>query len=168
MIIIRSEREEDIQAIRQINQLAFDTATESLLVDKLRDNGKLLVSLVAENDGELVGHIAFSPVTIESRRDLRGVGLGPMAVMPAMQKQQIGSQLIRAGLARCSEIGCDFAVVLGHAHYYPRFGFVPASHFGIKCFWPVPDDVFMAMELRPGSLVGVSDLALYEPEFSEF
>ena len=167
MITIRSELGGDIPMIRQMNQLAFDTTTEALLVDKLRDNGKLLVSLVAENDGELVGHIAFSPVTIESRRDLRGVGLAPMSVIPVMQKQGVGSQLVREGLARCREIGCNYAVVLGHAGYYPRFGFVPASRFGITCSWNVPDDVFMAMELRAGTLAGVTGLALYEPEFNE-
>ena len=167
MITIRPEREEDTPLIRHINKLAFDTATEALLVDKLRDNGKLLVSLVAENDGELVGHIAFSPVTIESRRDLRGVGLAPMSVIPGMQKQGVGSQLVREDLARCREIGCDYAIVLGHADYYPRFGFTPAREFGITCSWNVPDDVFMALELRAGSLAGVNGLALYEPEFNE-
>jgi putative acetyltransferase len=123
--------------------------------------------LVADQDGEVVGHIAFSRVTIELRPDLRGVGLGPMAVLPAIQKKGIGSQLIRHGLERCRDLGCDYVVVLGHAEYYPRFGFIPASRFGIKCSWDVPDDVFMAMELRPEALSGVSGLVSYEPEFSE-
>jgi putative acetyltransferase len=88
-----------------------------------------------------------------------------MAVEPSTQRQGIGTMLVRAGLDRCRELQYDFAVVLGHAEYYPRFGFAPASRFALRCSWPVPDEVFMALELRAGALASVSGLVTYEPEF---
>ena len=168
MLTIRLEQAEDIEAVRQVNQLAFETSAEALLVDRLHARGKLIVSFVAEIGAQIVGHIAFSPVRITSTPTLRGVGLGPMAVIPALQRQGIGTALIHAGLDRCRELDYDFAVVLGHSDYYPRFGFIPANRFGITCIWQVPEGVFMALELRVRSLVGSSGLATYEPEFNEF
>jgi predicted N-acetyltransferase YhbS len=162
------ERAGDVDAVRRVNESAFDTRLEAQLVDRLRARGAMLVSLVAESGGEIVGHIAFSPVQIASTPTLRGAGLGPMAVVPRLQGLGIGSALARAGLDRCRELDLDFVVVLGHLRYYPRFGFSPASRFGLTCVWPVPEGVFMALELRPHSLAGVSGLATYEPEFDEF
>ena len=88
-----------------------------------------------------------------------------MAVVPALQNRGIGSLLARAGLDQCRALACDYAVVLGHPRYYPRFGFVPASRFGLRCLWDVPDDVFMALEFRPGVLAGAGGLMSYQPEF---
>jgi putative acetyltransferase len=167
MATIRAERNEDIPAIRRINELAFAASLEANLMDKLRKRGKLFLSLVAEEDAQIVGHIAFSPVIIETHPDLLGFGLGPMAVLPTLQKKGLGSQLVRAGLERCRELECDYGVVLGHSEYYPRFGFMPASRFRLKCSWEVPDNVFMAIELRPGALSDVSGLVSYEPELSK-
>jgi putative acetyltransferase len=167
MITIRAERTEDVDAVRHINQAAFETPAESALVDRLRTRGRLLVSLVAEDEEGAVGHIAFSPVTLDGRPDLRGAGLGPMAGLPRVQKRGIGSQLVRAGLDECRRPGLDYAVVLGHPHYYPRFDFAPASRFGLRCIWPVPDGVFMAIELRAGALAGCAGLIAYEPEFND-
>jgi len=90
-----------------------------------------------------------------------------MAVTPGRQKQGTGTTLVRACLARCAELGIGFVVVLGHPHYYPRFGFVPATRFGLHCAWPVPDDVFMALEMRPGALAATSGLVEYELEFND-
>jgi putative acetyltransferase len=167
MITLRPERAEDVEAVRRVNEQAFETPAEARLVDLLRARGKLVASLVAETGDQFVGHIAFSPVSIASRPTLRGVGLGPMAVLPAMQKQGIGTGLVRGGLDCCRDMGYDYAVVVGHPEFYPRFGFVPASRFGITCSWEVPEGVFMALELRPQALAGSGGLAMYEPEFNE-
>ncbi|HKX31692.1 MAG TPA: N-acetyltransferase [Blastocatellia bacterium] len=168
MITIRAERAQDIAGISHVNQQAFQQTAEAELVDQLRVRGKLRISLVAESDDEIVGHIAFSQVQIDSGNLANGLGLGPLAVRPGLQKQGIGSRLVRAGLERCRELGFDYVVVLGHADYYPRFGFSPASRFGIRCIWPVPDEVFMALELRSGALREMSGLIAYEPEFDNF
>jgi putative acetyltransferase len=98
--------------------------------------------------------------------DNQGTALGPMAVMPEHQRQGIGSQLIEAGNRKLKEAGCPFIVVVGHAEYYPRFGFRPASAYGITCEWEVPDNVFMVLVLDPGKMQGVAGLAKYRHEFS--
>lgn len=165
---IRPEKPEDIPAIRIVNERAFSSAAEANLVDALRLNGKATISLVAGDEGRVVGHILFSPVTIETReRELVGVGLAPLAVVPERQNQRIGAMLVEQGLRRCREEGHRFVVVLGHPGYYPRFGFVPASRFGIKSEYDVADEVFMVMELREGALSGCSGVVKYQLEFNE-
>ena len=166
MITIRPEGPQDIAAIYRINEQAFQGSTEAELVDRLREQKKLLISLVAEADGDIVGHIAFSRVGIDSGGQLSGVGLGPMAVQPGKQNLGIGSQLVHAGLKICREMRFDYVVVLGHANYYPRFGFTPASQFGLRCIWPVADEIFMAIELRPGALSEVNGLVNYDSAFT--
>jgi putative acetyltransferase len=165
---VRPEKPEDIPAIRIVNRRAFGGAAEADLVDALRLNGKTVISLVAEDDGLIVGHIFFSPVVIQSKgAGLTGVGLAPLAVIPERQNQGIGSMLVERGLRRCREEGHPYVVVLGHPDYYPRFGFVPASRFGIKSEYDVADEVFMVMELREGALRGCAGVAKYQPEFNE-
>jgi putative acetyltransferase len=166
MITIRGERQEDLSAIRRINELAFGGTEEADLVDQLRIRNKLLVSLVAEDGGQLLGHIAFSRLTLGTQQSrCAGAGLGPMAVTPGRQREGIGSLLVRDGLDQCRQIGVQWVVVVGHPSYYPRFGFVPASRFEIRCAYEVPDEAFMAMELRAGALRGVTGTVHYEPEF---
>jgi putative acetyltransferase len=166
-MIIRPEKHEDIPAIRIVNERAFASPAEADLVDALRRNGKATISLVADDDGWVVGHILFSPVTIETNeRELTGVGLAPMAVVPERQNQRIGSMLVEQGLRRCREEGHRFVVVLGHPDYYPRFGFVPANRFNIKSEYNVADEVFMAMELQEGALQDQGGIVKYQPEFS--
>jgi len=166
MITIREERQEDIAAIRRINELAFGGTEEADLVHRLRSAHKLLVSLVAEQGSELVGHIAFSPVTLGPQRlPCAGAGLGPMGVVPERQRRGVGSLLVRSGLAQCRLVGIRWVVLVGHPSYYPRFGFVPASRFGIRCAYEVPDEAFMAMELGGGTLRGVTGTVHYQPEF---
>jgi putative acetyltransferase len=165
---IRPEKSEDIPAIRIVNERAFGGAAEADLVDALRRNGKATISLVAEDDGRVVGHILFSPVTVETGEgELVGVGLAPVAVLPEFQNRGAGSSLIEHGLDRCREAGQPFVVVIGHPHYYPRFGFKPASRFGIKSEYDVADENFMAMELREGALLNQAGMARYQPEFDE-
>jgi putative acetyltransferase len=165
-ILVRAEKPSDIPAIRQVNDLAFGQPGEGLLVDALRAGGQLTVSLVAEQEGEIVGHIAFSPVTIEGHPDASGLaGLGPMAVRPDFQRRGIGSRLVREGLAAYSAAGLRAVVLLGHPEYYPRFGFVPASRFSLRCVYDAPDEAFMALELRPGALGGLSGTVRYASAF---
>ena len=132
MISIRRERPEDIAVIRTVNETGFDQSTEADIIDALRDVCPDVLSLLAESDGEIVGHILFSPVTIEGGSQSRqGMGLAPMAVTPDRQRQGIGSELVQAGLEILRKQGCPFVIVLGHPAFYPRFGFVPASRYGL-------------------------------------
>jgi putative acetyltransferase len=164
---VRPEKPEDIPAIRIVVEQAFGRAAEADLVDALRRNGKAILSLVAEDEGQIVGHVLFSPVTLRSNEtELTGVGLAPLAVIPYRQNQRIGSMLVEEGLKRLREDGRRFIVVLGHPHYYPRFGFIPASRFNIKSEYDVADDVFMAMELQTGALRDQFGIARYQPEFN--
>jgi len=167
-LVIRREIPRDIPFIHGVNEAAFDTTAEARLVDALRAAGGVTLSLVAEERGEIVGHILFSPVTIEGRPGIDAVGLAPMAVVPPKQKQGVGSRLVREGLAELRQRGCAGVVVLGHPRYYPRFGFVPASRFGLRCEYDSPDEAFMALELVPGALAGASALVRYRPELSGF
>ena len=163
---IRDERPEDASSIRAVNLAAFETDVEADLVDALRVHATPIVSLVAEDAESVVGHILFSPVTLVESPGLSLMGLAPMAVVPARQRQGIGSRLVREGLERCRRIGAAAVVVVGHATYYPRFGFVPGSRFGIGCEYDVPDDVFLACELRDGALRGITGTVRYHPAFA--
>jgi putative acetyltransferase len=167
-MIIRQENPEDIPGIRHVNETAFGRPNEADLVDALRRNGKVILSLVAEEDGEIRGHILFSPVTIDSSiNSYKAVGLAPMAVLPRYQKMGIGSLLVREGLEQCRSLGHDCIVVLGHPEFYPRFGFVSASRYSVKCEYHVPEEVFMLIELREGSMKGRAGVVRYQPEFNE-
>jgi putative acetyltransferase len=163
---IRPERPADAAAIDAVNRAAFGQPAEATLVADLRDQASPLVSLVADAGTEIVGHVLFSPVMLTNHADVKIMGLAPMAVLPAMQRRGIGSTLARAGLDACTRLGCDAVVVLGHAQYYPRFGFRPASAFGLRCEYDVPDEVFMALELAPGRLAGKSGTIRYHRAFA--
>ena len=163
---IRDERPEDAESIRAVNLAAFETNVEADLVDALREQATPIVSLVAEDAGSIVGHILFSPVTLVESPNLPMMGLAPMAVVPGRQRQGVGSRLVREGLERCRRAGAAAVVVVGHATYYPRFGFVPGSRFGIGCEYDVPDDVFLVCELRDGALRTVTGTVRYHPAFA--
>lgn len=144
MIETRQEEPEDIPAIWVVNERAFGLAQEADIVDRVRENCHDLMSLVAVTQGDVVGHILFSPATIDGQdHTIRGMSLGPMAVLSEYQRQGVGVELVKAGLSRLESNDCPFVVVLGHAGYYPRFGFEPASRLGIRSEWDVPDDAFM-------------------------
>jgi putative acetyltransferase len=164
-MVIRLEEPRDIPAIHQVNRQAFETAVEADLVDALRRQADPLVSLVAIVDDAVAGHILFSPVTLSSDPQARIMGLAPMAVLPARQRQGLGTALVRAGLEACRHLASEAVVVLGHAEYYPRFGFAPASRYGLSCEYDVPDEVFMATELTPGALNGKSGVIRYHAAF---
>ncbi|MGH9966373.1 MAG: GNAT family N-acetyltransferase [Pyrinomonadaceae bacterium] len=168
MISVRAESAEDYSAVRRINELAFGGPSEAALVDALRETAHPHLSLVAIIDGQVVGHIFFSPVSVESEASaFTAMALAPMAVLPDHQKQGIGSLLIEAGLQECQRIGHYIVVVLGHPEYYPRFGFTPARQRELRCEYAVPDEVFMVAELMPGALGGRQGLVRYRPEFND-
>lgn len=134
MVIIREETPQDFERIREINDAAFNQPNERRIVDKIRASRSETLSLVAVMDGKVVGHIFFSPVDIESQSGvITGMGLAPMAVTPDHQNQGIGTQLVSEGLRIIKERGYPFVIVLGPPEYYPRFGFKPASLYGLKC-----------------------------------
>jgi len=164
-MLIRAEEQLDRAGVRAVNVSAFETALEANLVDALRDQAEPIVSLVAEDDGVIVGHIMFSPVSLSGHPALSIMGLAPMAVSPARQRKGIGSALVRAGLERCRRLGIGAVVVLGHPAYYPRFGFSPSARFGISCEYDVPEDVFMVMELHAGFLDSASGSIRYHAAF---
>ena len=168
MITIRAERPEDSAQVRYVNELAFGQPVEADLVERLRRAATDSLSLVAEDDG-VVGHILFTPVVVESAgRQVVGMGLAPMAVLPDRQRQGIGSQLVRRGLDIVRERGCPFVVVVGHPEYYPRFGFEPASRQGLASQWEgVPDAAFMVLVQDAQAMAGVSGVAKYREEFNE-
>jgi putative acetyltransferase len=163
MLEIRPERPDDVTSIRDVNDRAFGRPQEGRLVDVLRANDGVLLSLVAVRDSRLVGHILYSPAHIGS---VVGVGLGPMAVVPECQRQGIGGELIRAGTQRMADAGHPFVVVLGHPEFYGRFGFRPASARGVRCAWDVADAAFMLLVLDERRMLSVSGLAEYRDEFS--
>ena len=168
MSIIRLETPEDIESIHCVNEQAFGQENESKLIEKLRNRGVLTISLVAIQDGEIVGHIAFSPVVLESEcSSFEAIVLAPMAVLPTYQRKGIGSQMVRAGLEECYRLGHEIVVVLGHPDYYPRFGFVPARPKGIDCEFEAPDEAWMVLELQEGALAGRSGTVKFQPEFRE-
>jgi len=168
MLTIRKETPEDAIAIRYVNEQAFSSPGEAGLVEKLRLRSAFILSLVATQDDQLVGHILFSPVKIESEYStFTAVGLGPMAVLPKYQRRGIGSQLVHAGLAELRRANYEVVVVLGHPNYYPRFGFSPAKSYGISCEYDVPEEAFMVLELRQGALTGRSGTVKYQPEFQD-
>jgi putative acetyltransferase len=132
LLTIREEHPADIEAIRTVNRLAFGQPDESNLVDALRSNDGVLLSLVATRNDHVLGHILFTTVTVRSGREqITGAGLGPMSVLPDHQRQGIGGELVEAGKQKLNELGLPFIVVLGHREYYPRFGFEPASRYAI-------------------------------------
>lgn len=168
VVLIRREEPDDVPIVREVNRRAFGRPDEGRLVDVVRQRREPTISLVAvDPDVErIVGHILFSPVTIESEEQSRtAIGLGPVAVEPGSQRSGVGTQLIERGLELCREAEYGIAVVLGHPNYYSRFGFVIAHAHGIHWEHEMPGDPFMVIELSPGALEGVKGRVRYLPEF---
>ena len=164
-ISIRLEEPHDVVAVGETNEQAFGTRLEAALVDTLRGTPDS-IALVATVDDRVIGHILFTPVTIEPATAVSVAGLAPMSVRPTYQREGVGGQLIRAGLEECRRRGYKAVVVVGHPEYYPRFGFVPAHTKGLACEFPVPPEAFMVLELYADALAGVCGVVRYRPEFS--
>ena len=168
MITIRLEKSDDIPLVYSVLEQAFNRDAEAKLADKLRQACADHLSLVAEENGVIVGHIMFTPVLIKNDKNIQGMGLAPMAVLPERQHQGIGTQLVKSGLQILKEKGCPFVIVLGHPEYYPRFGFQPASRLNIKSQWEgVPDAAFMILVMDDKATLNVSGIATFREEFSE-
>jgi putative acetyltransferase len=165
---IRPERPADSDAIRRVLEAAFPTAAEARLVQSLRDGVHLVLSLVAEEDEAIVGHVAFSPVRIDGEAtEGIGLGLAPLAVLPDHQRRGIGGRLVREGLAGCRRAGYGFVVVLGGPAYYRRFGFDRADQRGLGNEYGA-DEAFMVLELRDGAIPERGGVVRFGPEFAEF
>jgi putative acetyltransferase len=163
-IAIRAEGPGDEAAVFALNDFAFDGPEESRIIAGLRDAKLIALSLVAEEKGQILGHILFSwlPVTVDDR-DVTAVALAPMAVHPHRQGQGIGSRLVREGLARLAGNGATAVIVVGHPGFYPRFGF--SAEKARKLEAPFSGAAFMALELEPGALDGESGKVAYPAAF---
>lgn len=163
---VRAETPADYEAIASLTRCAFNNEAEVNLINALRQQAADGIALVAEQHGQIVGHILFSAATLDNAPKTRLMALAPMAVSNVLQHQGIGSALVRAGLEQCKKQGVAAVVVMGHPAYYPRFGFTPASRFNISCPWQAPDNAFMLLELTPGALKGKSGQVQYHPAFA--
>jgi putative acetyltransferase len=143
---IRPEEPSDLPAISNLVTAAFGQPHEATLIELIRRSPFYVpgLALVAEENGEVVGQALFSYIGLNGEKPAQVLGLAPMAVAPARQRRGIGSALVKHGLLEADRRREPLVVVLGHPHYYPRFGFEPASHHGIYPPWPnIPDSAFM-------------------------
>jgi putative acetyltransferase len=165
--IFRPETAAEFPAIRRVVQDAFGQPVEAELIEDLRNEGYVRLAMVAEIDGQIVGHVLYSDLPIVMADGVvPAIALAPMAVAPAWQRQGIGSQLIRHSLDACRAAGHRIVVVLGHPEYYPRFGFSPSLAEPLES--PYAGPAFMALELVPGALDGVRGRVEYAPPFARF
>jgi putative acetyltransferase len=164
-LIVRPENgEAELRLVHSINEAAFCRPDEADLVDRLRAEGVVLASLVAEIDSQIVGHILFTRMSIETAQgSIPAVALAPMAVLPEHQRTGIGGQMIQHGLDLLRDQRERIVIVLGHPDYYPRFGF--SSEMASSLESPFPPDVFMALELRTGALDGIHGKVKYAAAF---
>jgi putative acetyltransferase len=167
-LLVRAERTEDEASVRGIHREAFDgRAAEAELVDRLRSAGKAVVSLVAEIDSRVVGHILFSPVTVDSPGgSVSGVGLAPVGVLPGLQGRGIGSALITAAIDECRRLGWPFVVVLGDPKYYKRFDFERASSYQLRNEYGA-DEEFRVLQNQINALPEGGGLVKYASEFAD-
>lgn len=167
-LIIRSENSTDYNAINFVTDQAFKRPNEGILVSSLRRLPEFdpHLSLVAEIDHHIVGHVLFFPIKIQSEDNFfPSLNLGPIAVIPDFQQRGIGGKLIEAGHLAAKGLGYTSVILLGHPSYYPHFGYKLASTWDIRNPWNIHNDAFMALELVNGALEGVSGLAIYPQAF---
>lgn len=171
-VSIRQERPSDYQLTEKVIESAFSTVeisdkTEHEMVSRLRRSDAFVpeLSLVAEGN-EIVGHILLTKVNIVNENEkVESLALAPVSVLSEFQSKGIGKRLIEEALRKAKELGFESVIVLGHPTYYPKFGFKKASIWGIKPPFEVPDEVFMALELKESALDGVSGVVEYPREF---
>jgi putative acetyltransferase len=161
---IRTEEAGDVPGVRDANRRAFGREAEARLVDDLRDGGHARLSLVAEEEGRLIGHVMFSEAVIRTERgEVGALALGPIGVIPERQGRGVGSALIGEALDRCAHAGHRIVVLLGHPNYYPRFGFSAERAGNLSSAYS--GEAFMALELVPGALSGVVGKFEFAPPF---
>lgn len=169
MIKVRSEKGTDLEKIRYVNTQAFKKENEANLVEAIRESSHFIpeLSLVAETtENEIVGHILISKISIlDETNEWETLGLAPMSVLPGFQNQGIGSLLVIEGLKKSKELGYKHIAVLGHPNFYPKFGFQISKLFNIESPFPVPDEVFMALELEEDSLKNIKGKVKYSEAF---
>ncbi|RUR79235.1 GNAT family N-acetyltransferase [Chlorogloeopsis fritschii PCC 9212] len=170
MLDIIPETNEEIANIRQVVTDAFAQPQEAQLVDKIRNSENFIpeLSLMAVENGKVLGHILFNRIFIEaSQQTLPALALAPLAVIPQRQHQGIGTRLVQVGLSKCRELDYAIVVVVGYPHYYQRFGFQTASKFGLMSSLSVPDEAFMVLELKRSALAHISGTVHYPAYFQE-
>lgn len=170
IVDIRQEEANDFPSIYDVHSKAFKRKVEARLVDRLRLSGAFIpeLSLVATVDDRVVGHILFTRITIvDGEKETPSLALAPMSVHPDMQKMGIGSRLIHYGFGKAKELDYRSVIVLGHAEYYPKHGFVPTSKWNIKPPYHVPANSFMGIELVEGGFSGIKGTVRYSKEFEE-
>lgn len=170
---IRFERAGDEAAIGDVIRQAFESCElgyngEAELADRIRTEEAASISLVAESESQVVGHILFSPATIEwDGQTAAGLGLAPVSVLPDFQRQGIGAQLINEAMALVAEASHEFVIVLGHPEYYPKFGFAPAARSNIACeFEGVPEEAFLIRWFSEPPIQAGRGIAKYHSAFS--
>jgi len=169
MVQIRGEKRSDYDAIKFINDEAFNQPQEGNIIEKLRNSDSKTLSLIAEMNNKIIGHIFFSSVKIEGHAEIiDGMGLAPMAVLPEYQKQGIGKMLVNEGISILKSQLIPYIIVLGHEDYYPRFGFEIASKYGLQSQWDeVPDEAFMILVFNHDMMKNVRGIAKYREEWNE-
>jgi putative acetyltransferase len=161
---ICAETPSDHEAIAKLNDRAFGGTFESELIDRLRADGLVAASLVAEDESSILGHILLSRLDVTAgRRKLNALALAPMAVIPERQRQGIGSALVRAAIEAARDAEADVIVVLGHPAFYPRFGFSAARAAKLKS--PFSGEAFMVLEITPNALGDGDGNVVYPPAF---
>ena len=168
MVTIRQEQKNDYRKTEEVVKEAFlleefSDKTEHELVKRIRE-----CDAFVPVDEDIVGHIMLSKITIEQDgTSVESLALAPVSVARGHQKKGIGGKLITAALEKAKELGYGSVVVLGHPEYYPKFGFKKASEWNVKAPFEVPEEVFMAMELRENALQGVEGVVQYSSAFAE-
>ena len=167
--VIRPESDDDTPGIRRVLLAAFGGAAEADLVESLRIHGALTISLVACAGGEILGHVAFSPMRVDGQSDKDDLlGLAPVAVHPQWQRQGIGTAMIQRGLDESRKRAAAFVFVLGEPGFYARFGFIPARTCGLRCVYAAAPDAFQMLSLNDAVAVPSPGLIRYRPEFDCF
>lgn len=161
---IAIEQPQHYAQVFEVTRAAFAGDDEAHLVERLRADGLVRLSLVAVEDGEVVGHVLFTDlaVTVDARA-VRALCLAPVSVRPDYQNSGVGSMLIREGLRQSAQAGFEAVVVLGHPAYYPRFGF--SAKLAEKLVAPFAGEAFMAIELLDGALQGEAGTVVYPEAF---
>jgi putative acetyltransferase len=170
MVIIRPESEEDYVDVYEVNRRAFEGEDEARLVERVRKSAEFIpeLSMVAVQDGKIVGHILLNPIEIKTAKgNVPALSLASMAVLPEFQRQGIGSLSVQKGLKECRRLGHKIVVVVGHPEYYPCFGFIPAREKGLEVLFSVPEEAFMACELVSGAREGVKGRIVYSKVFEK-